>query len=62
MVTLRGRLRALLGAIDILDILLVAGLGLLAYGLSLLHPALPFVAIGGLMVAAWAGVGSPRTG
>ena len=60
--TLRGRLRALLGAIDILDIMLVVGLGLLAYGLSILHPALPFVAIGGLMVAAWAGVGSPRTG
>lgn len=57
MPTLRDRLRGVLSAIDALDVLLVIGLGLLAYGLGQLHPALPFVALGGLFVAAWAGVG-----
>lgn len=57
MAKLRAQLRGVLSAIDALDIVLVVGLGLLSYGLSLLHPALPFVAIGGLLVAAWAGVG-----
>lgn len=62
MPTLRSRLRGVLAAIDALDIILVVGLGLLAYGLGQLNPALPFIAIGALLVAAWAGVGSPRAG
>lgn len=54
---LRTRLRGVLSSIDALDVVLVIGLGLLCYGLSQFHPALPFIAVGGLFVAAWAGVG-----
>lgn len=57
MANLRSQLRGVISAIDALDVLLVVGLALLAYGLNLIHPALPFVAIGALFVAAWAGVG-----
>lgn len=59
MPTIRDRLRAVIVSIDLLDVVLVIGLIMLAYGLSLLHPAAPFVVIGGLFVAAWAGVGAP---
>lgn len=60
MTTLRASIRAAILSVDPIDIVLVVGLILLAYGLSLVHPAAPFIVIGGLFVAAWAGVGAPR--
>lgn len=58
MQNLRARLRALIGSIEVLDIFLVVSVALLAYGLHQVNPALPFIAIGGLGIAAWAGLGS----
>lgn len=55
--SLRTRLRTLLGSIEVLDLVLVIGIALLAYGLSMLHPALPYIAVGLLLLAAWAGIG-----
>lgn len=51
------RFRAAIRAIGLDDVLLVVGVALLAHGLSILHPALPFVGVGLLFVAAGAGVG-----
>lgn len=59
MPTIRTRLAEVLRSIDPIDIVLVVGLIMLAYGLWLLHPAAPWIVLGALFVAAWAGVGAP---
>lgn len=51
---IRQRLRSLVLATEPLDILLVISAIVLAYGLSLIHPAAPWVVIGALGVFIWA--------
>lgn len=55
---LRARLRAFITSIEVLDVFLVVCLALFAYGLNLIHPALPFIALGGFGLMVWAGLGA----
>lgn len=51
---MRQRLRDLILATEPLDLLLVIATVILAYGLSLIHPAAPFVAVGAVGLFVWA--------